>query len=363
MADRDRALRPLEEAKPSIDALATYESPAALQDALRATWHAVEQALRQVLRSDVAAADEVRLRAMSRTEFPLDAVITELRRRDVLSLGLAGQVHELSQAVQRAQDGAVRAADADLATSVVEGLYRELRDTPRDAPPRERPVAEAAAADAAHTVPPAGIGARLQRRDVPKSAGAPGDPVEDDVAHDRSGTPAMLRRPLVLVAAAAVIVVVVVAAVLLFGRSNDLDQGVTAFRAGRAGVAEQHFRAALQRDEGSITARLYLARILREQRRHQESADLLREAARRAPRDAAVRRELGYLFLDLERPQQAAAQFQQSVELEPEEALGWVWLVQSLRLAGDQAGAESWMARAPATAQAMLRTGRPPERP
>jgi tetratricopeptide (TPR) repeat protein len=161
------------------------------------------------------------------------------------------------------------------------------------------------------------------------------------------------------VCVAALLLAAVIALVLLFGRPDELQQGVTAFRANRHGVAEQHFRAALQRDQGSITARLYLARILREQQRYEESANLLREAARRAPQDAAVRRELGYLFLALNRPEQAAAQFRQSVELEPDETLGWVWLVQSLRRANDPA-AELWLSRAPAAAQAMLRTGRTP---
>jgi tetratricopeptide (TPR) repeat protein len=332
MSERDRALRPLEEARSSIDRLTTYESPAALQEALRATWHAVESALRQLLRSDPDVPDELRLQALSRTEMTTDQVVTELRRRDLISLQLAGQVHQLSQAVERSEAGAVRAADADAALEAVEALERELSAGPAVAEhPRAARASNPVAAEPEFTVAERG----------------------------RRRMPAALRRPVVLVGVAALLLAAVIALVLLFGRPDELQQGVAAFRANRHSVAEQHFRAALQRDEGSITARLYLARILREQQRYEESANLLREAARRSPQDAAVRRELGYLFLALNRPEQAAAQFRHSVELEPDETLGWVWLVQSLRRANDPA-AELWLSRAPAAAQAMLRTGRTP---
>jgi tetratricopeptide (TPR) repeat protein len=357
MVERDRALRLLDEAEPSIERLATYESPAALQDALRATWHAVETSLRQLLRGDTAVSDDVRLRALSRTDMPFDAVITELRRSDAISLSLAGRLHEFGRAVERADVGPVRAADADLAQEAVAALRSELRSGPapsRSAARTPDPVDETFDA-------PSGIGSRLRReRNAQRSDAAASDEgVADDVAYDRSGLAATARRPVVLVAVAVLLLAGIIAAVLLFGRTDPMDEGIEAFRAGRGGVAEQHFRAALQRDEDNVTARLYLARVLRGQQRHEEAADLLREAARRAPRDAAVRRELGYLFLDLERPAQAATQFQQAVELDPEEPRGWLGLVHSLRLAGDPSS-EVWLARAPSAAQAMIRSGRSP---
>jgi tetratricopeptide (TPR) repeat protein len=369
MRERDRVLRPLDEARPSIERLATYESPAALQEALRATWHAMETSLRQLLRSDTAAPDDVRLRALSPDDLPFDGVLTELRRIDAISLGLAGRLHQLEQAVRRAESGDVHAADADLAQDVVEALHREVAASAAAAEPAPRGEASASAAGAKEAAPraayrdeaaPAGIGARLRRGPAHEAADTGADDMfEDDVARRASRWPSVLRRPMALIAVAALLLVVIVAAVLLYGRSDPMDEGIAAFRAGRGGVAEQHFRAVLQRDADNVTARLYLARVLRDQQRYQESADLLREAARRAPRDAAVRRELGYLFLDLGRPEQAAAQFQQSVELAPDEPLGWVWLVQALRRADDPA-ADVWLSRAPAAAQAMIRSGRSP---
>lgn len=342
MIDRDRVLRPLDEARPAIEQLQEYESPAALRDALRATWHAVDSALRTLLRGAGQVPDELRLAALSRDAVSLDAVLTGLRRQDLISLHVAGRVHELGRAVARAEESEVRAADADLALETVSALRSEIMR--RDVAP-ERTAFE-----------PLRRGAEPSLDAGPEDMEAVGG--DDVVLTTSGGERRPLRRPIILAAAAILLVAAAAALVVLFGRSDDMDEGVAAFRAGRAGVAEQHFRAALQRDAENVTARLYLARILREQGRHEEAAGLLREAARLSPRDAAVRRELGYLFLTLNRAEQAAAQFQQSVELEPGEPLGWVGLVQALRLAGNASAADLALGRAPAAAQAMIRTGR-----
>jgi tetratricopeptide (TPR) repeat protein len=335
MVDRDRVLRPLDEAGPSIDQLQEYESPVALEEALRATWHAVDSTLRGLLRSDARVPDSFRLSAQSRQALSTDAVVTELRRHDIIALTLAGEIHELSRALERWGRSDVRAADADQALHVVS----ELRQAVLRLGASEREPTPEAVATPHHIDPP---DPAAQEADAPAARGGESRP---------------LRRPVVVVAVVAVLLVLATALVLIVGRSSDLGDGIAAFRDGRAGVAEQHFRAALQRDQDNVTARLYLARILREQGRHQEAADLLRAAAALAPRDAAVRRELGYLFLTLNRPQQAAAQFRQSVELEPQEPLGWVGLVHALRRF-DPSSADLTLSRAPAAAQAMIRSGR-----
>jgi tetratricopeptide (TPR) repeat protein len=324
MIDRDRALRPLRDAAPSIERLQLYESPAELSEALRATWHAVDTSLRALLRSDTEAPDTLRMAAMSRAETSHDVLITELRRRDLISLRLAGRVHELMQAAARAAAGNVRPADADAAGDVVQMLYAELQ-------------------------PPAPPPSALDDRDMEESHGA--------AAADARRRRVLRGRPLALVAVAGLLLVMAIVLVVSLGRSSDMADGVEAFRAGREGVAEQHFRAVLHRDADNVTARLYLARILRTQGRQQEAAEVLRAAAHTAPRDAAVRRELGHLFLDLGRADQAAEQFRMSVELDPAEPLGWVGVYEALVRAGDPS-AEAWLQRAPAAAQAMIRSGR-----
>jgi tetratricopeptide (TPR) repeat protein len=333
MIDPDRVLRPLREAEPAIEQLEMYDSPAALTDALRATSDAVERTLRALLRSDPAIPDAVRLTALSPESMTLDAVLTELRRRDLVSLGLAGRVHELRQAVERGERGEVRAADADNAQDVVQCVHEEVE--------------------------------RLGRRPATARHAAPAvlmDDAEPDLEEIRPRRAPPIQRPLYVVAAAALILGAAIAAVLLFGGSGDMQQGVEAFREDRKGVAEQHFRAALQRDEENNTARLYLARILREQGRTDEALRILRAAVTTDARDDAVLRELGYLLLQENRPALAAEQFRTAVELNAEEPLNWVGAVESMRLAGE-ARAEEWLQRAPAEARDMIRrraASRPP---
>lgn len=133
MIETGRVLRPLEEAEPAIEQLDTYESPAVLTEALRATWHAVDRTLRTLLRSDASAPDRIRLTALSQDLMSADAVMLELRRREFVSLGLAGRVHELRQALERAESGSVRAADADNAREVVRCLIEEVHGVARRA--------------------------------------------------------------------------------------------------------------------------------------------------------------------------------------------------------------------------------------
>ena len=316
MMETDRVLRPLQEAEPAIERLDTYDSPAALTEALRAIWHAVDRALRALLRSDASAPDSIRMTAMSPEQTSAEAVMLELRRRELISLTLAGRIHELRQALDRGGSDGVRAADADNAREVVRRLREE--------------VSGAAQTESAHD--------------------APGN----DSMHAQSGWTGPHGRPLVLAAVAAVILVAGVAAVVLFSGVSEMDRGIAAFGDDRPAVAEQHFRAVLQTDEENNTARLYLARILRRDGRHREAGELLQASAAHDAQDTGVRRELGYLFLDLDRPQSAARQFRQAVEIDADDPLNWVGMVQALALSGDSAGAAEWLRRAPAAAREMM---------
>jgi tetratricopeptide (TPR) repeat protein len=341
MIEADRVLRPLQEAEPAIGKLDTYDSPAVLLDALRSTWQAVERTLRVLLRSDTSVPDTVRMAAMSSTDMTFDAVLSELRRRDRVSIELAGRVHELGQTVRRAEHTGARPQDADLAQQVVAQVRREVHDAadrPMRASAHGAVVAEALGDDV-HPVPRAERPAR-QRLDIQALL----------ARLPRS-------RPWVIGAATAATLLVVLLAVLVFGGGSDMEAGVEAFRQQRWGVAEQRFRAELSRNNDNVTARLYLARMLRQQGRTQEAADLLKAAARTDPRDPAVRRELGHLFLDLKQPALAVEQFKIAVEQGPEEQLNWVGLIEALYRAGDPT-TEQWVTRAPPAVQAMVRSGR-----
>jgi tetratricopeptide (TPR) repeat protein len=331
MTETDRVLRPLKEAESAIDQLDTYESPAVLTEALRATWHAVDRTLRTLLRSDASAPDHIRLTAMSPEQMTADAVMLELRRRDFITLGLAGRIHELRQALERAESGGVRAADADNAREVVRRVTEEVHGIARRATD---------SATALSASPP--------QHDPPT---APADDRHRDV---RPRWTRAQARPLLVVGAAALVLAIAVAAVLLLSDSSELEQGIAAFGDDRAAAAEQHFRAALQEDDADNTARLYLARLLRRDGRHEEAAQLLQAAAAQNGSDPAVRRELGYLFLDLDRPESAAGQFRRAVEIDADDPLNWAGIVFALRRSGDSTAAEEWLRRAPEATKQMI---------
>lgn len=322
MPDPHLILRPIDDEAASIDALTRYGTPAELAAALRGTWSAVELSLRHLLRADREAPNDLRMSALSGTELPLDRLIPSLTRRNLISLRLAGMAHQLEQTSRRAERGEVHAADADAALSTVALLRDEVN-------------AWAGPVDAAVS--------RGQDLPVPEYDGAA--PHEE-----RTGHRALLVA-LGLLALAALL------AVLLVRSGGDpLDEAVAAFSQERFGVAESAFRRALERDDQNVTALLYLGRIYRRQDRQREAADVLARASELAPRDAAVRRELGYLFLDLDRPEAAVQQFRQAQELDPEEDRNWIGLIRALRAAGDPE-AEVVLRQAPASVRAALTSG------
>lgn len=334
MTDADRALAPLEEARAAITKLDAYEKPQELAEALEAIGRAVERSLRQLLRLDASQPEEIRLHALDAEHLPFERVVSLLRGRERISFPLANEVHALRQVVQRAVAGDVRAADADQAFGVVQRLRAEIA-APGAA--REQVIREDdAVMSAAHGA--------VER----------GELEEEPHAVPRSARGAPLRIALALLVFALGFVAYR-AATGWFGESA-LEQGVEAFRQGRLGLAERHFRTALQESEGA-TAELYLGRVLRRQGRLDEAGAVLNAARKRYPEDADVLRELGHLLaVDLKRPAAAVPAYRRAVELDSAESANWIALVRALRASGD-AAAEQWLRRAPASAQAVLRSG------
>lgn len=329
MVDPDRVLRPLDDERTAIDQLTTYETTEQLRDALRASWRAFERSLRNLLRSDPSAPDELRLSALSSADLPVDRLIPALRSRNLISLELAGMGHDFEQSTQRVERGSVRPTDADAALAAIAELRREVRGRGHGDGPVVDAARGAATANALdHVVQPA--------------------------------TPSGDRGKTRLVAGIILALAAIAAAVLMSrDGGNPMDAGVAAFNADDYGLAEREFRRTLDDDPENVTARLYLGRILRIQERYEEAADVLHRASTIAPNDADVRRELGYLFLDLDRPESAAAQFRIAQELEPDNDRSWIGLIRALRAAGDPE-AERVLERAPATVRAALRSGQVP---
>ncbi|HEX9107898.1 MAG TPA: tetratricopeptide repeat protein [Longimicrobiales bacterium] len=321
MIDAPRVLRPLSEAGDAIDRLVTYERPADLAGALEATWTALDRSLRLLLRSDTSMPEEHRLSALAPDEMPLPRLIEALRQRNLISMELAGRVHELAQAAQRAASGDVRASDADVARGAVTELRREVSAA------AESPVQEAA-----HQVVATG------------AVEEPPQPV-----------PPPRRRPSILLGLVllAVLALVATALYLAFGRGDPDAAAVAAFKEGRLPVAEQGFRASLQKQPGDVVALLYLARIYRREGRLASADTMLAQAVHVAPDDPDVRRERGHLLMAAGKPGPAALEYERAVKAQPDEKLNWMALVQALRAANDPR-VDQVIQRAPADIQPLL---------
>ncbi len=320
MIDPDRVLRPLDDEKDAIFQLASYGSSAQLAAALTGSWRAVDRSLRHLLRDDPGAPRDLRLAALSTADVPSDRVISALTRRNLISLRLAGMTHQMEQAARRAEQGDVRAPDGDAALATIGQLQTEVHAL------TDRPVL-----DAVHQAVTSRALADVAR-EVPSSR--------------RKGR-SRYRLAATSIAAAGAL------GLWLLVRDDPMTVAVAEFEAGRHGAAEQGFRQILADDTENVTAMLYLGRIYRRQNRRDEAADVLRKAANLAPQDAAVHRELGYLFLDLNQPRSAAARFRQAMEIDAEEDLNWLGLIRALRAAGDPE-ADEVLQRAPPEVQAAL---------
>lgn len=174
----------------------------------------------------------------------------------------------------------------------------------------------------------------------------------------RSDVPAAARsprRPALIAAGSVLLSVGLVLFVVFSGASprRQLARGAEAFAAGRLHEAEQLFEEVLRRTPDQVTARLYLARIHRRRREFPVAAEQLRAAVRSAPGDPHLRRELGYLFLDLGQPQAAVEQYRRALEAAPDDPRSWIGWIRALRMAGDPL-ADEVLHRAPAEVQAAL---------
>jgi tetratricopeptide (TPR) repeat protein len=342
--DRSAALRPLDEAADSTRDLIEYSSPAELNAAVVAVAAALDRSVRLMLREDADAPEEHRLGALSIKAMSTEQVVRSLRSRNQISLETAGALHHVTGAAERAASGAATARDADLLRHAVERVRAELNAAD---PAAERPRAEAGPGPGA--APAAG----------------PQGPAEGPAEGPAGGgarLPARVQgRGRWMAWAGAVIALFFLAGlawVLVGGGDADFDAGVAAFRAERWDSAAAAFERVLDERPVDVTARLYLARVYRRQGRLAEAGQVLGEAVRVAPEDAAVRREMGHLLLQTGEPVTAVAEYERALELDPESALGWAGLVRALRAAGDPRAHQA-LERAPPEARALLdRPGR-----
>jgi tetratricopeptide (TPR) repeat protein len=296
---------------------------AELAAAIQMTHAAVQKSLRYLLRADKNAPDDLRLSALSPLELAPERLIPALRQRDLISLDLAHQIHELDQAARRAEQGAVRAADGDQAMRVVDQLRAEIQAL-GDRNMREvaHNAVEAGALDEVHEVP---------HTDAPRG-----------------------RKPFLWLLLAAIPIALALWVVM---KPSPTEQGVAQFNRGENAQAETTLKEVLEDDPGDAVAAYYLAALYRRSQRYEDAGRVLRRAIEKNPVDPFLREEMGNLFMSLNQPALAAKQFRIAQERDPEEPRYWIKLVGALRNAGDPE-AEAVLQRAPAEARAMLQSGR-----
>lgn len=334
------ALRPILEAADDIRRLEEYDGPDELNAAIRATTAALERSLRLQLRADASAPESERLGALSDSAIPVDEVVRSLRARDTISIETAGTIHEALAAGRRAEDGDARASDADVVRAAVTRVREDLgvADTP--------PVAGGSDAGG-----PAGEDAGAGVGEGAES----GNPTPPEAAAARTpDTSADTGRWMAWIAAAVAVAFVLGAAwVTLRGGSADFDEAVQLFRADRLDTAAVAFEQVLERRPQDVTAMLYLGRTYRRLGQVPDAAQVLRRAVEEDGEDADVRRELGHLFMDLDRPRSAISQYERALEYDPEEPLNWAALIRALQAQGDPR-AEQLLRDAPPEIQAAL---------
>jgi tetratricopeptide (TPR) repeat protein len=324
--DHESVLRPLRAAREDVAALRDGGAEGRTRAVVRVA-AAVETSLRRLLRDDVTAPVELRLRALSPDDLPGDALLAELRARNRLPLELAAGVHELLRAGARlAGGGDATPRDGEMAAAAAEGLELHVRALPAD--PLEDPLTE------------------------PEETLNP-EP-EDEPAH---AVPTSSRATWALWTGVLGIAALAVLFVLWLpgARASDALVRAEALLARHdTGAAEPLLRTYAQENPGDVQSRLHLSRIHRARGRRAEARQVLAEALTAAPQDARLNAELGFLLLDSGRPGDAARRFRAALGQDPDHRAAWGGLVRALRAAGQSGAADRVLELAPADVRALL---------
>lgn len=292
---------------------------------------ALESSLRLLLRDDPGAPLAVRLSALAPAETGRDALLSELRSRERISIELAAGAHEVFRS--RGQlSGGIEPAEGETralirATELAEDeIAREIANHAAEAP-RPRPLEH----EPVHTVP------------APLAPGA-----------------GRFRWQIAAVIAGGAAILLLLVMWLGPGRqAGEMEEAIALFRTGAWEQALPHFRSHAESNPGDATAWLYIARIHRRSGRLPEARDAIRAGLAAAPADVGLQRELGYVLLDGGQPRAAVTRFRDAVARAPEAPDAWVGLVRALRETGDDAAAARVLSRAPAEVRALLGSSPP----
>ncbi len=345
----DSALRALRAASDEVEALRSGSlNPSAARIHVLRVANSVDRSLRRLLRDDEGVDLSLRLKSLAPDEIRIDAVLAELRRADLVPMGLAAGIHELLETRRRLEgDGEPTDAEIVRTVSVFDSLDARLRTAPvkRAALSPEAPLPRSAEGRRSPAGSPAS--APLSGRPLSGAEDALLDDADPGVRRSRTWAVALI--PIV----AGLLLLVIW---LVRGTGPDqLATGIDLFERGEYAEAAQHFWRYAEDNPDDVLPQLYLARVHRRMDRPELAAEAIRQAEQIAPDDAAVDRELGFLLLDSGRADVAVDRFRAAVERDRDSTEGWVGLVRALRESGRGAEVDGIIEEAPAEVRALLR--------
>lgn len=317
LAQRAAAIRALESASAPLTLLAspTVDAAGRIRALLEAS-DAVDMALRRWLRDAAAVPAQVRARAQAADKLDEFAVLTELRRHDLLSAEAAEEIRALFEMRGRLGTGATpESGDQELARRAAHHLDLELRSPP----PPDRPLS------------------------APRS----GD--EESLVHPVPPPPSPVSRSWLVAGAVALVLLIAAAvAVSMWARPDPrLVEGLALFRSGAYADAASRFWRYAEDHPDDATPHLYLSRIHRRMGRLDLASGEVRAALALAPDDPAVQTELGFVLFATGEYEAAAERFRAVIARDSAAESAWVGLINSLRASGDGAAADNALERAP----------------
>jgi tetratricopeptide (TPR) repeat protein len=317
-ANRRSALAALDTGRPIVARLDITRDPEDVAADIIDAWHAAETALRSLVGGSALTGQ---------------ALVRELRQRELLSLDEAHALLEFLAARERVERTSYRPTSADIAAAR-EG-FQKLEARLATLVDGELPSYTASA-------PTAG------------PAPATSEPVPDYVpkaAVSQRGPGLALAIILLLAIGLGVGGYLVLSNVdWSFGRaarqSAALDRGIAAYAAGRREEAEGEFTKAVRDDPGNALPHVYLARIAREKGDLVTASRELDQAIRLEPASAVAQREMGSFLLATGKPDLARKFYIRAAQLDPEDRSAQGYLACALTRLGRTAEAQRFLARA-----------------
>ncbi|HEX6966076.1 MAG TPA: hypothetical protein VF166_09775 [Gemmatimonadaceae bacterium] len=275
------ALSALSTARPLVARLDIARDSEEVAADLIEVWPAIETALRTLIGGSALSEQ---------------ALIHELRQRELISLEQAHVLVEMLAVYERVQRTDYRPTENDITTA--REAYRALEDALRaDEPAAALPYAPPVPGRATAATEPATEPARVSTSASSAATVASAAPT---TASTRA--PGWWRGPWTLIIAGAAVAISVAAMgayvyLMRYGVQGDIRAGMQAYATGQPVVAKLAFTKAEQEHPDLLLPHLYLGRIARDEGDFGLAGTELTKAAEIAPNDASVQRELGAFFL------------------------------------------------------------------